>query len=326
MSSGIQHIELLFDRETPEMQNRRLTRGEEVGIRLTGEDESPVRHVRQRRDDVAAEALALDGVGDEHAEQQGQDQARECRRHEPSEPSHPKRLEADPTVRGALGQQQRRDQEAGEGEEGRHAEIATDHPRKARVEQEHTEHGDAPYAVQGGEIGEVRCAGLLGRTEWSARFLGARRADFTSATATAPRIMVRSSWSFSAAGPTQRSSPPLGATSTFTIAPPRNRCTVLALTLLRRVAFGSVGPDPAPQRSPSASGSSDSRCGGGRHRSLTDPTGSAKPDLRQQVRAARPATAGKASSLGWLVGGVRSYRGRTVRSEGEPCTSGPTSS
>jgi hypothetical protein len=43
---------------------------------------------------------------------------------------------------------------------------------------------------------------------------------------------------FLGSGPQAEVLATLGATSTFTIGPPRIRCTLLALTLLRRVAFG----------------------------------------------------------------------------------------
>ncbi len=152
---GVEQVELLLDGEAPEVQHRRR-RCEQVGVGLPGDDEPPVGHVEQGGGDVAPEVALLDGAGREDAEGQHDHEGSEAGRHQSSEPSAPERPQVHRAGGGALGQQQRGDQEAGEREEGGDAEVAADRPGEPAVEEEHRDDGDASQPVEAGEVGELR--------------------------------------------------------------------------------------------------------------------------------------------------------------------------
>ena len=61
------------------------------------------------------------------------------------------------------------------------------------MEEQHRGHGQAPQAVEGGEVGQVRRAGLAPPARWRGRLRRVAR-EATSATATCTPVIVESSW------------------------------------------------------------------------------------------------------------------------------------
>ena len=143
-------VELLLDRERPEVQHRR--RGaEELGVGLARGDEAPVGHVEQRGQHVAPQGGELARGGHEVAEGDDAEQAQQRGRHQPAVATPPEVPEADGPGTRVLPDEQQGDQEAREREEGRDPEEASLRPREPVVEQQHGQHREAPQAFDAGQ-------------------------------------------------------------------------------------------------------------------------------------------------------------------------------
>ena len=144
-------IELLLDRERPEVQQRRRC-GEGAEVRLTREDEVPVDDVPQRRQDVDPELVETErwrqhrGVhqdGAEHHEQRGE---------EPPRPAGPEAREIDAGRPVPLADQQPGDEEARQHEEGVERED-TARSEVPGVHRDREPDGEPPPAVERGPVG-----------------------------------------------------------------------------------------------------------------------------------------------------------------------------
>ena len=144
-----QHVELLLDRQAPEvLERRRRLEGRPVAAALG--DEVPVDDLGQGERYVAAQIPQLVGVPD--ADQpHGHDDAdrRPRRRQQPTEPPDPEAAQVHRVAPHPLAQQQRRDEEAREREEEGDAEEPTGRPAEAGVVHEHGGDRDRPEPVEG---------------------------------------------------------------------------------------------------------------------------------------------------------------------------------
>ncbi len=143
-------VELLLHRQRPQvLQQRRAAEGLEV--RLFGDDLPPVRHVDQRRRDVAHQPRHR--VGRQHRRHHGHHgDHREGRRQQAARPAQVEGAEVDAAMARVFAQQQRGDDEAGDDEEHVHAqEAGRREPVLPQVVGDDGEHGDAPQAVQAGQ-------------------------------------------------------------------------------------------------------------------------------------------------------------------------------
>ncbi len=121
------------------------------GVAETHPDLVPVRHVERSGEHVAAELaerVAFERGRPDRDEQHHQ----EHRRQEPPGPSQPEVTERDPVVALALGDQQQRDQVAGDDEEHLHAEEAAREPRVVGVVDHHRDDGERPETVEAGQV------------------------------------------------------------------------------------------------------------------------------------------------------------------------------
>ncbi len=154
-------VELLLDRQRPEvLERRRRTAGywaEQVLVGAVAGEEHPVGDLEQRAprscDRRSAtpsnRSVVADRIGDA-------DQAQDARRQQPSESPGVERRGGRSSRTACSLQEQTRDQEAGQREEHRDAEIAAAEPRNACVEQQHDDHGKGSHTVQGRLVGDRR--------------------------------------------------------------------------------------------------------------------------------------------------------------------------
>ena len=146
-------VELLLDRQRPEVLHGRGL-GEQVGVGVAREHESPVGHVRQRGQYVAAQGTQLVGVGYERAEEHDAPERQHGRREQAAEPSGPEGAQTDATRGRRLCQQQGGDEEARQREERAHPQEPAPRPAEAGVKGEHGPDGHATKAVERGFVAQ----------------------------------------------------------------------------------------------------------------------------------------------------------------------------
>ena len=145
-----EQVELLLDRERPQvLQQRRALERLEVG--LLREDLVPVVDVEERGDRVAARPHGVRGQEDRrHERGDGDDQERG--RQQAARAPEPELEQVDAAGGRALGDQQRRDQEAAEHEEHVDAEEPARRDRHAAVVEQHRADRDRADTVEGGDV------------------------------------------------------------------------------------------------------------------------------------------------------------------------------
>ena len=150
---GPHEVELLLDREAPEVLERRgRTRGLEV--RQVAEDLPPVVVEQQRRHDVGTHLVEQHVV--EHGAERGRAHHRERNgRKQPAHAAHPEALERDAARRLVLGHEQPVDQIARYDEEHRDAHEPTRRPAHLHVVQDDGEHRERAQPVERGNIGRL---------------------------------------------------------------------------------------------------------------------------------------------------------------------------
>ena len=164
-------VELLLDRERPEVQHRR--RGaEEVRVALPRRVEAPVRDVREGGEHVAAQQPELVVRRDRRPEDQHAGQREHRGREQAPGPPAPEAAEGHAPF--ALGEQQARDQEARQREEGADPEEAAPGKAVLRVVEEH--HGDRE-AAQPVECADARVCPDFRFAAHPHRYEGSRAAD-----------------------------------------------------------------------------------------------------------------------------------------------------
>ena len=152
-------VELLLDRERPEVAERRRAR-EEVEVRLARRDEPPVRDVEEAGDAVAAEPSELVGRDLDPGEDRHRDDHEQQGRQQPAGAPAPERQQPDALVAAPFEHQQGGDEEAAQHEEGVHAEEPTGEPLLVEVEGDHCRHGQGPQPVERRLVGERVGRGL----------------------------------------------------------------------------------------------------------------------------------------------------------------------
>ena len=145
-------VELLLDRQRPEVQQRRGT-PHLLEVGGVAQDEGPVAHVGHGRHGVAADRGDLRRQEDREVRQHGRDEQEE-RGQQPSRPPQPEAAQRHGGGRGVLREQQRRDQVAADDEEDLHAQEARGHEVDAGVVQHDRDDGERPQAVQAREVGQ----------------------------------------------------------------------------------------------------------------------------------------------------------------------------
>ena len=127
---GEQQVELLLDGQRPQVDQRR-GRSEQRAVVRAGCSQPPVGHVAERREHVAPEpgpgTDAPAGLEDHDRGQRHQGGGQQ-----PAGPPLPEPGPRQPARAGPLVERQRGDEEPGQGEEGRHAEVATPGLRRSR--------------------------------------------------------------------------------------------------------------------------------------------------------------------------------------------------
>ena len=152
-------VELLFDRERPVVQDGRR-RVEAGAVPVAVEDESPIGHVREAGDDVAAQVGQLIGVGPPRRGHGSQGQTGQCGRQQAPEAPVPEMSRARPGARSLpLTQQEVRDQEARQGEEERYPEKAAGQQTVVEVVDDDREHRDAAQPIECADVAESRSSG-----------------------------------------------------------------------------------------------------------------------------------------------------------------------
>ncbi len=143
---GREHeVELLFDRERPEVQHGRGCR-ELIGIGATGQDEPPVGDVGQRGQAVGAKPARARRPRDERRDRRRERDSGERGGQQPARPATEEGAQPDPPVAVVLGQQQPGDEEPGQREEGRDAEEPAG--QTPVVVREHRDDRERPQPVQ----------------------------------------------------------------------------------------------------------------------------------------------------------------------------------
>ncbi len=142
-------VELLLDRQAPEVTER----GEVVGgaVALAGVHLVPVRAVAERGDDVAAQ-LAERRPLEQRRPDREQEQHHEQRREQTAGPPDPEVLHVDVVRLLLLGDQQQRDQVAGDDEEHLDAEEPALQPVAVGVVDHHRHHGEGPHPVEARQV------------------------------------------------------------------------------------------------------------------------------------------------------------------------------
>ena len=129
---GPEQVELLFDRQRPEVVQRQGI-GEQIEVRLPGADEVPVREVEDARDRVAPQCAEL-RLGDRVRRVQADDgQHDEQRGQQAAGAPGPESGQRYAAGGAALREEERRDQETGEDEERVDAEEPALSPRVPEV-------------------------------------------------------------------------------------------------------------------------------------------------------------------------------------------------
>ena len=145
-SSGHDQVELLLDRERPQVaQQRRSALRRDV--RLVLEDLPPVRRVAERGDDVAAERADLVGQEDDREQRDGREHE-EQRGQQPAGPAQVELADVHAATVAVLGEQQRGDQVAADREEHVDAEEAARHPGDVGVVEQDRAHAERAQAVE----------------------------------------------------------------------------------------------------------------------------------------------------------------------------------
>ncbi len=155
---GDDDVELLLDRQAPEVQHRRWP-GEQLGVRHPGGEEVPVGHVERGGGDVTARRTRQ-RVGQQAGHRQ-HGEHRQRGRQQPAGASPPEAAEVEATGRVDLGEHERADQHAGQGEEQRHREEPAADRADAEVEQHDGADRQAAEAVEARLVGDRR-SGAVG--------------------------------------------------------------------------------------------------------------------------------------------------------------------
>ena len=144
---GPQEVELLLDREGPEVHEQLGCGGlEVVGA---GRDLQPVRGEGRGTEDLALDADEEVALGEPGEEDRGRDEDDEGRQ-EAAGAAGPEAAEVDAPGDGALAEQERGDEEARHDEEDVDAEEAPGQPRGVEVEEQDRGDGEGPEAVETG--------------------------------------------------------------------------------------------------------------------------------------------------------------------------------
>ena len=159
-------VELLLDRQRPEVLERRHTSDEQFAVARLARQAHPVEDLQGGTDDVGPQALDP-AERPEPAGHHHQHQAQQAGRQQPPEAPSVEGTERHPTRAVVLGEQQPRDQEPGQREEHRHAQIAGGHPREPGMEDHHEQHRHRTQTVERGLVrGRAVGHGVSG---WRAR-------------------------------------------------------------------------------------------------------------------------------------------------------------
>ena len=144
-------VELLLDRQRPEMLERRYRTArvrEQLLVRPAAGEEHPVGDLQHRTDHIVAQiGDAIEHIGD-GADDHHQGETRSACRQQPADSSAVEVTKGDPTRGVVLADQQGRDQVARQCEEHRHAEIAAVEPGHLGVEQQDDHHGHCADSVE----------------------------------------------------------------------------------------------------------------------------------------------------------------------------------
>ncbi len=146
-TSRPEQVELLLDRQAPQMvEHRRL--GERLPVAPRFGDEVPVGEIQHRPRPVVLHAGQIGTAAEDPRPQRDDRDHREHGGEQPPESASPERPRAmpSPPVSGRVADQQRRDQEPGQGEEQVDAEESA--LQVAAVEDQHGDDGGSPQAVE----------------------------------------------------------------------------------------------------------------------------------------------------------------------------------
>ncbi len=147
-------VELLLDRQRPEVQQRRLA-AERGAVLVAGGHEPPVGHIGQGADGVAPQLAQLAGVAQpERGHHDGED-GDQRGREQPADPPTPEGTERDVAVVLVLDREQAGDQEAAEGEEGGDGQEPARRQPDVGVHHEDGQQGHCPQAVEAGFVGDA---------------------------------------------------------------------------------------------------------------------------------------------------------------------------
>ena len=145
-------VELFLDAERPRVLQRRGCGGLREVV-APSQDHPPVRDVEQRRQPVTAKRPQLLG-GQQRAGPECNDREHEQEgRQQPSGAATPERHQRDAPALLPLGEQEARDQVAGQHEEGVDAQEPTAGPGHPSVERQHGQDGQPAQPVEGGHVG-----------------------------------------------------------------------------------------------------------------------------------------------------------------------------
>ena len=142
----IEEVELLFDREAPEVLSGRRV-AQQSFVPGVGGNEPPVGEVDERSEAVLRYAHSLRDVPRELCERCRQEQGDERSRHQAAQAADPESGEIDATRASLFFNDGPRDQETREREEGRDTEEAALHPAESGVEEQNGEDRHAAKAL-----------------------------------------------------------------------------------------------------------------------------------------------------------------------------------
>ena len=129
-------------------------REELLEVALAGGDEAPVGDVTERREDVPAEDIAVEGRGRSRPDCRHGKQD-EQRREKTAGAAKPEADEIDPPIRRELTEQQSRDEEPGEHEEEIDAKESAAQRHDPEVIGDHHADCDRPHSVEGRDMGQA---------------------------------------------------------------------------------------------------------------------------------------------------------------------------
>ena len=143
-----QDVELLLDRQRPQMAEQRRARHRlEVG--RVAVDERPVGHVAEGGEDVATEPTHLVGHHHRGEGDHGEEQEDQCREETAGTP-HPEPFHVEPAEAADVRHQQRGDEEAADHEEDVDPQEPGGEPADLEVVEDHGDHRHRPDAVEPG--------------------------------------------------------------------------------------------------------------------------------------------------------------------------------